>query len=1694
MQTRTPRPSTCKRVVQVCLAGRQPIVREGAAPEIGDPGYVQAVGAGLNDYAFRPGSFRLEPRLPTLVSTFDGWVAMKTDGRMRFNTAEDVRSFMHNGLAESIVSEYIQTWGALVSCNGVLVQSNPKGGWWWRALTHLTEHDSRIVRAVVGLSYSGRLDVNQMRKAILEGPFDDTTYLRLSAVGASLFGRMSIVERGEGGRARRCCPKPVALSTFATNQFRPPRSFIAELVVMCISARAGSRLADAERSRLALERPAAFALLRATDNLGDTHVLVHVDKFGTVWLPQSRLATFELGQDVSSRLSALLLPAFGFPPLHELVLPHSLDAMLVCARCRLPRSFQSYGSYHRRAQFGGHIPVTGVCNICVDAGAERAKQGPAGVPELSDEQAQAALLSFPKVADAQCEETLLARLDRRLSRGGLTRGGNNRNGQFYERDREILQRALRKCRGCSTWNDGEGGNKLNRDRQDTIKRKALAILGLSVHEAFLFAFTASPAEEGEGAPSPAAIEAPSASVPALTTTTVMATLPHVAGCVSTFSSGPSAACGDLSTTTIEAAPTPTAVLATLQVMSGVLPDPSASPTQTPGLLANGGGEEGENEAGDKNEEDANAAAQLIDYCAVYGDALQGMDEGDDPVGDDLDDPEGDDLEGDDDPEGDDPIDDSAIDSVSPDFLVSLFASVADADGVGRPSGPEAMIVECADGCEGEPAPLSGEPAPLTSSPPAAAAVANVERSAKHTKRFHAKKVGLTYSCPATSVDNPIRDNASLKDKLQEVLGLGKYIVAEEKHESGKRLYHVYYDADNKISTTSPWFFDVAGVHPNIIKPDVGWMGYCVKDKVFITNMESDPIIVDALAGTALGVPTGAPPNLINQGKKQRSSMVEVAQPTFHMTAEDTSPEAAPPLPTSISVSSASLGSEVEDDDESEEDDDTPALHRPDEPEDDGEVYSLSELLASERRTVAPSAPLSSSMPATSVVGLKRSHHKHTRAGNGYGDPMWLGVPAGAPPNLIHQGKEQCSSMVEVPSPESVPPLPTAIPGSSASLGSASQGKRKMSWPQLRRAHAREAARRGVADESEEDDAPIQPSAPQHALSSRTGGISVLQSRPSTLAGIQAQKAAAALGYKSDESDEGDAPQRPTGPQHVASAASSGMGGTAASLNRPTRGVFSATMAKMRASLAVENNGGLTGSEDGSDEDDDDDGDEDDEELEDEDDELEDLDDELEDGDEVEDVELEDDVHEDEATEHRSGRGGSKKPLCMKPKSVRMRAYRAKLKQAGGRLAYRAQLAQQGGLLAGGAAHPAFGVSQSSVGKRRQPRTMEELNQAARAKMSRRGSSAYATSGTGEERSRAKGTLKAFLQQAMDHIAAYMGAGFNLRKLDFIRSARERVDKVLDPNAQHRAISINDKRMSEAVKVFDLAWAADHVLYSAATFGELLGPRASDFYIGMRRHFIVNFGEMVWARFSGKNNQKVVRRMRSLPCRRGCARCANPSLSPFTTAYTIDALLGLLPEERCGRCALEAMWALHDGALPCTGSPPPDTQNMPFLRALKPKYRHFSWEVKTYVDADGQKQPLLDAQGKVQPLSPPMPTLADGSLDLATIAAEVFEPTPISPSSLNLMFDKWAHAVNIRRHRLDPYMPKLREELWRPHGLRHGAVQNLKALGVTADRGAPFLCMSTYMWETVYGLEDAVEVGEQVSLDVVGSSARSAGRA
>ena len=65
----------------------------------------------------------------------------------------------------------------------------------------------------------------------------------------------------------------------------------------------------------------------------------------------------------------------------------------------------------------------------------------------------------------------------------------------------------------------------------------------------------------------------------------------------------------------------------------------------------------------------------------------------------------------------------------------------------------------------------------------------------------------------------------------------------------------------------------------------------------------------------------------------------------------------------------------------------------------------------------------------------------------------------------------------------------------------------------------------------------------------------------------------------------------------------------------------------------------------------------------------------------------------------------------------------------------------------------------------------------------------------------------------------MGAGFDLRKLHFVRLAREGVSKVLESDNTYRAIAIHDDRMSEAVPRFEhLKYAADLTLFAMAAFG------------------------------------------------------------------------------------------------------------------------------------------------------------------------------------------------------------------------------------------------------------------------------------
>ena len=57
-------------------------------------------------------------------------------------------------------------------------------------------------------------------------------------------------------------------------------------------------------------------------------------------------------------------------------------------------------------------------------------------------------------------------------------------------------------------------------------------------------------------------------------------------------------------------------------------------------------------------------------------------------------------------------------------------------------------------------------------------------------------------------------------------------------------------------------------------------------------------------------------------------------------------------------------------------------------------------------------------------------------------------------------------------------------------------------------------------------------------------------------------------------------------------------------------------------------------------------------------------------------------------------------------------------------------------------------------------------------------------------------------------------------------------------------------------------------------------------------------------------------------------------------------------------------------------------------------------------------------------------------------------------------------------------------VWRDTQIPDSEFPSFRGPGVPSEKGAALLCMSVYMWETVYGLEDAEESGEVLLPDVV----------
>lgn len=122
-----------------------------------------------------------------------------------------------------------------------------------------------------------------------------------------------------------------------------------------------------------------------------------------------------------------------------------------------------------------------------------------------------------------------------------------------------------------------------------------------------------------------------------------------------------------------------------------------------------------------------------------------------------------------------------------------------------------------------------------------------------TFRVNRKKIGLTYSCPTDADENPIADPTLEDIKIRGMAacekiksffmkkdeGVFQYIIAWEKHESGKLHFHAWLNYDVALDISNERWFDIDGVHPNILKPGKGWVSYCTKQGLehYITNVE-----------------------------------------------------------------------------------------------------------------------------------------------------------------------------------------------------------------------------------------------------------------------------------------------------------------------------------------------------------------------------------------------------------------------------------------------------------------------------------------------------------------------------------------------------------------------------------------------------------------------------------------------------------------------------------------------------------------------------------------------------------------------------------------------------------------------------------------------------------------------------------------
>ena len=105
------------------FSGAAQFVKAGAKAVPGSHEYESAVDEQMRELAVKGSRPHIEPVVSSGVSAFDGWLALTSSGRFRFQRREHVRAFLACGEAESLIQEFIIDHARRVSLpSGEVVQ------------------------------------------------------------------------------------------------------------------------------------------------------------------------------------------------------------------------------------------------------------------------------------------------------------------------------------------------------------------------------------------------------------------------------------------------------------------------------------------------------------------------------------------------------------------------------------------------------------------------------------------------------------------------------------------------------------------------------------------------------------------------------------------------------------------------------------------------------------------------------------------------------------------------------------------------------------------------------------------------------------------------------------------------------------------------------------------------------------------------------------------------------------------------------------------------------------------------------------------------------------------------------------------------------------------------------------------------------------------------------------------------------------------------------------------------------------------------------------------------------------------------------------------------------------------------------------------------------------------------------------